>query len=197
MRKRRQTVAGQHAATASVTEEIRLGETSVLYISSKWACISRTVIPRAYSEDFVVEPCPAGLVLGDELRLETTVAVAWHLNGQFAEVALEGLPALAVAGVASGVGHRFVAFVAEVFGQFGVQGSLDQQLGQLLEQTVLANEVFRFLVVGQQARQQFFGYVVFLGAHGAYGQAGLRRRLIVRLHKILHTLRRRASEISG
>ncbi|WP_222864890.1 hypothetical protein, partial [Comamonas sp. Z1] len=42
--------------------------------------------------------------------------------------------------------------------------------------------------VGQQARQQFFGYVVFLGAHCAYGQSGLRRRLIVRLHKILHTL---------
>ncbi|MGJ7467712.1 hypothetical protein, partial [Comamonas thiooxydans] len=37
-------------------------------------------------------------------------------------------------------------------------------------------------------RQQFFGYVVFLGAHCAYGQSGLRRRLIVRLHKILHTL---------
>ncbi|MGJ7467607.1 hypothetical protein, partial [Comamonas thiooxydans] len=36
--------------------------------------------------------------------------------------------------------------------------------------------------------QQFFGYVVFLGAHCAYGQSGLRRRLIVRLHKILHTL---------
>ncbi|WP_231499268.1 hypothetical protein, partial [Comamonas aquatica] len=50
-------------------------------------------------------------------------------------------------------------------------------------------EVFGLLVVGQQARQQFFGYVVFLGAHCAYGQAGLRRRLIVRLHKILHTLR--------
>ncbi|WP_205699883.1 hypothetical protein, partial [Comamonas sp. A23] len=46
--------------------------------------------------------------------------------------------------------------------------------------------------VGQQARQQFFGYVVFLGAHCAYGQAGLRRRLIVRLHKILHTLNRAA-----
>ncbi|HRH17269.1 MAG TPA: hypothetical protein PLS22_07420 [Aquabacterium sp.] len=29
---------------------------------------------------------------------------------------------------------------------------------------------------------------MFLGAHCAYGQAGLRRRLIVRLHKILHTL---------
>ncbi|WP_233495140.1 hypothetical protein, partial [Paenacidovorax caeni] len=47
---------------------------------------------------------------------------------------------------------------------------------------------FRLLVVSQQARQQFFGYVVFLGTHGAYGQADLRRRWIDRLHKILHTL---------
>ena len=33
---------------------------------------------------------------------------------------------------------------------------------------------------------------MFLGAHCAYGQAGLRRRWIVRLHKILHTLALRA-----
>ncbi|WP_216594950.1 hypothetical protein, partial [Comamonas testosteroni] len=51
------------------------------------------------------------------------------------------------------------------------------------------DEVFGPLVVGQQARQQFFGYVVFLGVHSVYGQAGLRRLLIGRLHKILHTLR--------
>ena len=131
---------------------------------------------------------PAGLVLGDELRLEAAMAVAWHFDGQFAELALEGLLALAVAGVASGVGHRLVAFMAQVLSQLSVQGSLDQQLGQLLEQTVLADEVFGLLVVGQQARQQVFGYVVFLGAHCACGQAGLRRRWIVRLHKILYTL---------
>ena len=87
---------------------------------------------------------PAGLVLGDELRLEAAMAVAWHFDGQFAELALEGLLALAVAGVASGVGHRLVAFMAQVLSQLGVQGSLDQQLGQLLEQAVLADEVFRF-----------------------------------------------------
>src|SRR5690606_30101530 len=116
------------------------------------------------------------------------MAVAWHFDGQFAELALEGLLALAVAGVASGVGHRLVAFMAQVLSQLSVQGSLDQQLGKLLEQTVLADEVFGLLVVGQQTRQQFFGYVVFLGVHCAYGQAGLRRRWIVRLHKILHTL---------
>ncbi len=68
------------------------------------------------------------------------------------------------------------------------EGSLYQQLGQLLEKTVLANQVFRLLVIGQQLGQQFLRYVVFLGAHCAYGLAGLRRRWIVRLHKILHTL---------
>jgi len=78
--------------------------------------------------------------------------------------------------------------MTQVLSQLSIQGSLDQQLGQLLEQSVLADEVFGLLVVGQQARQQFFGYVVFLGAHCVYGQAGLRRRWIVRLHKILHTL---------
>jgi len=39
-----------------------------------------------------------------------------------------------------------------VLSQLSVQGSLDQQLGQLLKQAVLADEVFRLLVVGQQAR---------------------------------------------
>ena len=134
------------------------------------------------------KPGPAGLVFGDELRLEAAVAVARHLDGQLAKIALEGLLALAVAGVAAGVGHGFVALVPQVLGQFRVQRSFDQQLGQLLEQAVLADEVFRLFVVGQQARQQFLRYVVFLGAHCAYGQAGLRRRWIVRLHKTLHTL---------
>ena len=133
------------------------------------------------------KPFP-GLVLGDELGLEAAVTVAGHLDGQLAEIALEGLPALAVAGVATGVGNRLVAFMAQVLSQLSVQSSLDQQLGQLLEQAVLADEVFRLLVVGQQAGQQFFGYVVFLGVHRVYGQPGLRRRWIVRLHKILHTL---------
>ena len=129
-------------------------------------------------------------MLGDELGLKAAVAVAWHFDGQFAEIALEGLLALAVAGVAAGVGHGFMALVAQVFGQFGVQRLLHEQLGQLLEQAVLANQVFRLLVVGQQAGQQFFGCVVFLGVHCVYGQPGLRRRWIVRLHKILHTLLR-------
>ena len=58
----------------------------------------------------------------------------------------------------------------------------------LLEKTVLAYQVFRLLVVGQQAGQQFLRYFVLLGCHCVCGQAGSRLRWIVRLHKILHTL---------
>ncbi|RGE42651.1 hypothetical protein DZC30_16170, partial [Comamonas testosteroni] len=43
--------------------------------------------------------------------------------------------------------------------------------------------------ISQQFRQQFFRDFVFLGCHCAYGHADLRLRWIVRLHKILHTLK--------
>lgn len=71
----------------------------------------------------------------------------------------------------------------------------EQQFGQFLEQAFLANEVFRFLVAGQQAGQQFFGYVVLLGVHCACGQAGLRRRWIVRLQNSAHPLEGEANDI--
>ncbi len=81
-----------------------------------------------------------------------------------------------------------MALVAEVLGQLCVQRLLHQQLGQLLEQAVLTNQVFRLFVVGQQAGQQFLRYFVLLGCHCICGHTGSRLRLIVRLHKILHTL---------
>jgi len=102
-------------------------------------------------QDLVVEASPAGLVLGDDLWLKTTVAVTGHFNRHLAELAFEGLLALAVAGVAGGIGYRLVAGVAKVFGHLGFQRTLDQFLGELLEQAMLANQVFRFLVIGQQA----------------------------------------------
>ena len=99
-------------------------------------------------QDLFIEASPAGLVLGDQLRLEGAVPVAGNFNRQMAEVAFERLLALAVAGVASSVGDQFVLAVAEMLGQFGIERLLDQQLGQLLEQAVFTNQVFWFLVVG-------------------------------------------------
>src|SRR5574340_1621971 len=139
--------------------------------------------PGVEGDDLVIEAGPAGLVLGDQQRLEGAVAVAGNFDGQFAKLALEGLPALAVAGIASGVGHGLVPGVAQMLGHFGIERLLDQELGQLLQEAILADQVFGFLVVGQQAGQQGFRYVVFLGAHCVSGQ-GDSFLPKIRLHKI-------------
>jgi hypothetical protein len=39
--------------------------------------------------------------------------------------------------------------VTQVLGHLRFQSALDEDLGQLLEQAVLANELFRFLVASQ------------------------------------------------
>lgn len=49
-----------------------------------------------------------------------------------------------------------------MLGHLGFQRMLDEQLGQVLEEPILADQIFRFLVSGQQASKQFFRYVVSL-----------------------------------
>jgi hypothetical protein len=68
------------------------------------------------------------------------------INGQLAKVAFESLFAFAVAGIASGIGHAGILGVTQVLGHLGFQRALDKAFGQLLEQAVLADEVFRFLL---------------------------------------------------
>ena len=47
-------------------------------------------------------------MLGDELWLEAAFAVTRNLDGQFAELAFEGLAAFTVTGIAGSVGDGFV-----------------------------------------------------------------------------------------
>ena len=83
-------------------------------------------------QDLVVEARPAGLVLGDELRLECAVSVAGNLDRQFAEVPFQRLPAFAIAGIAGRIGDRFILGVAQVLGHFRFKRALHQHLGELL-----------------------------------------------------------------
>jgi hypothetical protein len=64
--------------------------------------------------DLVVEAGPAGLVLGHQLRLERTLAITRNLQRQLAEIPLERLAAVAIAGIAAGVGDRLALVVAQV-----------------------------------------------------------------------------------
>ena len=86
-----------------------------------------------------------------QLRFEGAVPIPWHFDRQFAELALERLATLVVARIARRIGNRFMLAVTKVVGQFGIQRFLGQQLGQLLEQAILGNQVFGFLVIRQQA----------------------------------------------
>lgn len=82
-----------------------------------------------------------------------------------------------------------MAFMAEVLSQFRLQGFLDHGFGQLLEQTVLANEVFGLFVIGQQSAEQRFRNVVFYRCHCVYEFADPSLRVMGHLHKILYTLK--------
>ncbi len=108
-------------------------------------------------------------MLLDNLRLEGTVTITGHLDGQFTELALELLATEAVTGIASRVADRLMLIVTQMVGQLGIQRTLDQLLGQLLEDAFGTDQVFRFLVVGQELIQQLVGNGVFRIAHGVSG----------------------------
>ena len=94
-------------------------------------------------------------MLGNQLWLERPLSVAWNIQWQLTKIALQGLGTVAVSGIAGAVGNGSALIVAEVFSHLGFECSLNQHLGQLLEQAILANQVFGFLVVGQQGVGQF------------------------------------------
>ena len=105
----------------------------------------------------VVKAAPAGLVLGDELGLERARAVAWDFNGQGAKVAFECFFAAPISGVASFIGDHLVLVMTQVVGHLGLKCPLDQGLGQLLQQAVLAYQIFGLFVVCQQCVNQVSG----------------------------------------
>jgi len=91
---------------------------------------------RIQRQDIVVETRPARLVFGDDLRFKTAVPITRNLDRQFAEIALERLLALAVAGISGRVHNGIMPGMPQVFGQLGFQGPFDQGFGQLLGQAV-------------------------------------------------------------
>src|SRR5690606_27311548 len=76
------------------------------------------------------------LTLGDDLRLEAAVAVAWTFNLHLAEVAAYCFARGSIAGVAAPPAFRIVLRIAEVLFHFqfqeGLEGVLYQRLKQLL-----------------------------------------------------------------
>jgi hypothetical protein len=105
-------------------------------------------MPRAYIETILSsEAGKPRLALTDDLGFVAAVAIARRLQRQLPEVAFERLGGRAVA--------RISAVVAEVLGHLGLHGAFEQRLGQLFQQSVFANDVFRLLVIQQQLVDKF------------------------------------------
>ncbi len=98
----------------------------------------------------LVEAVETGLPLLDELRLELAVTVAWDINVELAALAFDRFRGLPVAGVSAVLAGGVVLLVAEEVGHLALQRTLDDRLGELLEETVVAQHVFRQLVVFQE-----------------------------------------------
>lgn len=118
---------------ASVSEEIKISETSLPYIFLQVALN----FPHCHAEgverhNLVVKAGLAGLVFGDNLRLEGAGTISRDLNEQGAKVALEHLLAAAITGIAGLVGDQLVLAVAVVIRHFGLQHPLHQGLRELL-----------------------------------------------------------------
>src|SRR5438067_3913776 len=97
-------------------------------------------------------------MLLDDLRLEGPVAIPWHFDRHRPKASLEGLGRLPIARVAALVTGRLVLLVADMLGQLRRHRPLQQLLRQLLQQAVLANDVFGLFVVFQQIVNELVVY---------------------------------------
>src|SRR4051794_13763981 len=107
--------------------------------------------PRVHRDDLVVEAGEAPLVLGDQLRVEARLPVAWYRQLDPARVGDDGLAAVPVAAVAGSL------LTAEVVVHLGVQRPFGERLLQLVEQAVRVEGRLR-IGAGQQLVENGVGY---------------------------------------
>src|SRR3954469_9219090 len=107
------------------------------------------------AQNLVIEAVEVGLAFGNQLRLERPGAVARNRNLDLAVLGQDGLRAGAVTAVAASAAGRIALLIAEMFGQFRPERPLDQRLLELLEQPIVAGQVFRLLIVSKQLIKQF------------------------------------------
>ncbi len=88
----------------------------------------------------VLHPAKAPLALAHDLGLEAGVTVTGHLEFHGADLGQDRLGAVAVARVAAVAPRRVAGLVAQVVGELALQGALQHQLGELLQQPVRADQ---------------------------------------------------------
>jgi len=76
-------------------------------------------------------------------------------NAVLAAVGLQRLVAEAIARVAGGVGNGLILVMTKVLGHLSFKSPLDEHLGELLQETILADQVFGLGVIGHEAFGEF------------------------------------------
>src|SRR4029077_9392438 len=99
------------------------------------------------ADNGLVETLKTPLPFGHDLRLKSTVAITRRLQRPLPTLSLEGLGRAAVARVAAVVAGRIVFVIAQMHRKLCTHGFFQQSLLQLLEQPVLAQQIFGLLVV--------------------------------------------------
>jgi hypothetical protein len=102
------------------------------------------------AQDCVVEALETTLALGDEPRHKTALAVTRPLQVQRPRVRLHGLVTFAVAGVLVLSPVAAIRRLAQVGRQLGFQHARHHPFGQLLQQSMLASDVFRVGIIFEQ-----------------------------------------------
>ncbi len=120
--------------------------------------------PGVEGNDLVIETGEAALTFGEDDRFEGGVPVAGNGHIKVAELALDALFVAAVAGIGGLLLGGRVFLVAEMIGHLGLHRPFKKLFGELLEQPVLPDEVFRILVILHQGVEQVFrdGHQSFL-----------------------------------
>lgn len=90
-------------------------------------------------EDLVIRARPAGLMLGNDQRLEAAFTVTGDFDGSLTEFTFQGLTAFTISGIAGGITYRFALIVTKMLGHFCLQGTFNQRFGELLEKTMLTD----------------------------------------------------------
>jgi len=112
---------------------------------------------RIHRDDLVIEAGKATLILGDQLRIEATGPIAWHLDLDPSAVGRHRLAAIAVPTVAS------LLLLAKMMIHLRVEGPFGKRLLQGIEQAALA-ERRRRVSAGKQLVENVVRYRRFFAS---------------------------------
>jgi len=118
-----------------------LGHLRAIHLGQMGADLTSGQALRRQRQHHVLHTGQAALPLAHDLRLETAITIAGHVNRYRADLGQHRLTTGAVTTVATIAAGRIVLVVAQVVGDLTLQRRLQHPLGQLLQQPTLTGQL--------------------------------------------------------